>query len=114
MMAPPNSTVSIARGSLEDVDAAGDPVEIDNITIAQGLRALIAVTGRQTQSYTSGTPRQVSTFECYLDPGTDIQPQDRIIDQAGVTYHVTAVNQLPSYGMFSDIQVAMYQVSDGT
>lgn len=111
MMMPPNSVISISRGSAEDVDAGGDPIEIDNPVIAEGIVALIAVTGTSTQSYSSGTPRQVSTFECYVDPGTDVQAQDRIVDQAGVTYHVTAVNQLPSYGMFSDLQIKMYQVT---
>lgn len=111
MMMPPNSVISIARGNLEELDAGGDPIEVDSITIAEGIPALIAVTGTMTESYTSGTPRQVSTFECYVDPGTDVQAQDRIIDQAAVTYHVLSVNQLPSYGMFSDIQIRMFQVT---
>lgn len=114
MMMPPNAVVSISRGTAEEVDAGGDPVEVDSMPLYTDVPALIGYVGAVTQSYASGTPRQVSMFEIYVDAGRDVKPQDRLVDQDDVTYHVTAVNQLPSFGMPSDIQVKAYRVDDGT
>lgn len=114
MMMPPNSVVSLSRGTLQQVDAGGDPIEIDSGALYADIRAVIGYTGSITDPYTSGTPRQVSAFEIYVDAGTDVMPQDRLIDQNGVTYHVTSVAPLPQFGMPPDIQIKAFMVADGT
>lgn len=111
MLMPPTTTLTIHRGTV--VDAYGDPTDEIN-PIATDVPAIIAYSASTRQDPASGRPVQVSAYDCVVERGTDIRPQDRVVDnQTGVTYEVTNVSVLPSYGLPTDVQVALWRVDDG-
>jgi hypothetical protein len=108
-MMPPTTTVSIARG--EQLDAYGDPQDINSVPVYTNIPAIISYKTRTTQDPATGTPRQITAYECILDRGTDVRDDDRLTDeQTGIVYNVTGVTLLPSYGVPADVWVALSQV----
>lgn len=107
---PPTTTVTISRGT--DVDEYGDP--IDNLNqLYTDVPAIIVYQTGISKDPASGTPVQVSNYECILDFGTDIKNQDVVTDQQTLeSYTVVSVRTLPSYGLPVDIQIAMVR-TDG-
>jgi hypothetical protein len=106
---PPTTTVSIARGTV--IDAYGDPADLNNTPVYTNIPAIISYKTRTTQDPATGTPRQITAYECIVDRGTDVRDDDRLTDeQTSIVYNVTGVTQLPSYGLPADVWVALEQV----
>jgi hypothetical protein len=106
---PPNTKVTISR--LTQLDAYGDPQDINSEPVAIDVPAVFAYAAKITQDPATGTPRQVTTYSCLLPKGTDVRDDDRITDQqTNITYAVTGVTIYPSYGIPADVWVVMTAV----
>lgn len=109
MQLPPTTFVNISRGT--DVDAYGDPVDVDSLPHAVAVPAALASTTRVTQDPATGTPRQVTTLTCVMPRGTDVRDDDRITDTAtGAIYNVTAVNAGTSWGYAAGVTATLSAV----
>ena len=102
MQLPPSTFVTISRAT--QLDAYGDPVDIDSDPLYVDVPAVLAATVATGQDPATGTPRQVRTLRCILPRGTDVQLDDRIGDQfTGAVYNVTVVSTGTSYGFSADV-----------
>jgi hypothetical protein len=108
MLIPPNAVVSIFRAT--DLDPYGDAEDVE-IPLYTDVTAVISYQSRVMQDQASGTPRQITTYLCLLPKGTDVQADDRIMEQPGrVMYNVVGVNAMRDYGFPADVSVSMTRV----
>lgn len=106
---PPTTRVTVNRAT--QLDAYGDPVDINTAPIAVGVPAIVAYDGRVMQDPATGTPRQVTSSSIILPKGTDVRDDDRLTDeQTGQVYQVTGVTLHPSYGIPGDVWCAVTAV----
>lgn len=85
-----NCRVSILRGTM--TDAWGDPKDRTD-PVHSGIPASIMTVRTNETTMSSGRPQQISYLIGRLPAGTDIQAQDRLLDEgSGVIYIVDGVD----------------------
>lgn len=111
MLMPPTTTITISRGT--DQDVWGDEVNSLN-QLYVGVPAIINYQTGVSKDPSTGAPVQASAYEVVVPKGTDVKDQDVLTDsQTGEQYEVTSVRILPSYGVPADVWLAVRRL-DGT
>jgi hypothetical protein len=84
MLAIPTTTVSLLRGTT--IDEYMDEVD-NNSVAASGIPASLLEQTRNTTRRADRRPQTVRIYACRLPASTDVQPDDRILDErTGLIY----------------------------